>query len=282
VILTPRSTEVHTIRTKQLAYSTLQPMMRDEESRRAKGRKIVAILEHFLGASLSARRVLDLGSSTGFISEELALGGAEVVGVDIDWPGLTAATSRSSRGVALACAAGERLPFRDECVDVVVFNHIYEHALDPVALMDEMLRVVRPEGVLFLGLGNRLGVVEPHYRLPFLSYLRPRWADRYVRLYRRGDHYHERFRTRRGLRRLVGGLMVWDYTLTVIAHPECFAAGDMVRGWRARVPHWVLRLKPARSVIPTYLWVASRTPRAPAGPRLDVAPSPVRTPDSRS
>ena len=55
-----------------------------------------------------------------------------------------------------------------------------------------MHRVLADNGVLYLGLGNRLGIIEPHYKLPFLSYLPPSLADRYVRASGRADHYYER------------------------------------------------------------------------------------------
>ena len=44
-------------RERQLAYSTLQAKMLDEDLRRSKGAKIRAVVEHFLGIeSLSASR----------------------------------------------------------------------------------------------------------------------------------------------------------------------------------------------------------------------------------
>ena len=64
----------------------------------------------------------------------------------------------------------------------MVLNHIYEHVVDPDAVLREIRRVLAPDGVVYLGLANRLGVVEPHYRLPFLSWLpHGPLADRYVR-----------------------------------------------------------------------------------------------------
>jgi SAM-dependent methyltransferase len=163
------------------------------------------------------------------------------------------------------------MPFEDGSVDVVVLNHIYEHVVDPDAVLREIRRVLAPEGVVYLGLANRLGVVEPHYRLPFLSWLpHGPLADRYVRAFGRADHYYERFRTRPGLRRLVAGLDCWDYTLPVLTDPVAFNGGDVVPGAVARVPARVLTaLLP---LVPTYIWVGFRTPRVPAGPPLATGP----------
>ena len=98
-----------------------------------------------------------------------------------------------------------------QSVDIVIFNHIYEHVVDADAVMADIRRVLRPDGVVYLGLGNRLGIMEPHYKLPFLSWLPKRIAHRYVRSTGRASNYYETFRTRRGLRKMCAGLRIWDY-----------------------------------------------------------------------
>lgn len=258
----------------QLAYSEIQSKMLVEAERRKKAGKILRVLTHFLGtADLAGRTVVDLGCSTGFITHELHLAGAAVTGVDIDEPGLERARRRFGEEVAFRRAYGEDLPWPDASVDAVVFSHIYEHVVDPDAVLAEIRRVLRPGGVAYLGLGNRLGIVEPHHRLPFLSWLPPAAADRYVAATGRADRYHERFRTRAGLKRLCRGLRVWDYTYTVLAEPVRFAADDLVAPRLAAAPPalWTL-LTP---VIPTFVWVGTPGTDAPRGARTRVAPKPV-------
>jgi hypothetical protein len=133
--------------------------------------------------------------------------------------------------------------------------------------------VLSPDGVVYLGLGNRLGVLEPHYRLPFLSWLPDRAADRYVALTGRGDRYHERFRTRPGLRQLCRGLRVWDYTYTVLAEPGRFRADDMVPARLQSAPPALW--KALTPIIPTFIWVGTPGTAAPRGPVTRVAAKPV-------
>ncbi|SDG65179.1 Ubiquinone/menaquinone biosynthesis C-methylase UbiE [Sinosporangium album] len=278
-------------RVAQLEYSEFQGAMLDEAKRRRKAAKIIAVLGHFLGSGstgpggrpLEGLTVADIGCSAGFIADELAEAGAEhTFGVDIDVPGLRRAAGRFGHRVEFVCADGTALPFPDGSVDVLVFNHIYEHVVDPDAVVAEMRRVLSDTGVLYLGLGNRLGVMEPHYKLPFLSYLPPALADRYVRAFGRADHYYERFRTRRGLRRMMRAFHVWDYTFPVLATPGRFAGAELFPGVVGRlagavlawVPRDVLRL--LLPVVPTYLWVATKTPMMPRGARLPQPPERVR------
>ena len=259
-------------RKQQLAYSEQMAAMLDEDKRRQKAAKILAVLRHALGRDdLSGLRAVDVGCSAGFIADELAGAGATTHGVDIDEPGLARARARFGHRVTFHCAPGDTMPFEDGSVDVVVLNHIYEHVVDPDSVLREIHRVLSEGGVVYLGLANRLGVVEPHYRLPFLSWLpHGPLADRYVRAFGRADHYYERFRTRRGLRRLVAAFDTWDYTLPVLTDPVRFAAGDNVPAWASKVPPVAFRA--ALPLVPTYVWAAFKGAATPAGAPLRVPP----------
>lgn len=256
-------------REPQLAYSDQQALMLDEVSRRSKGAKIAAVVQHFLGTEdLDGLVALDIGCSGGIVSEQLAGRGARVVGLDIDVPGLAVAAGRATADLAFLCADSAAVPLTDGSVDVVVCNHVYEHVVSPEALVEEIDRVLAPGGVAYLGLGNRWWVMEPHYRLPFLSWLPRPLAHRYVRLSGRAEHYHEAFTGRRGLRRLFGRFRVWDYTVAVIAQPRLLASRDAVPEALARVPEPVLQaLGP---LAPTFIWVATKADRVPGGPPLPV------------
>ena len=258
-------------RGRQLAYSELQGEMLNEESRRHKAAKMIAVLQHFLGREdLVGLEALDIGCSTGFISDELHKAGATVTGLDIDEPGLAAARKRFGESVTFVCAGGEDIPAPAQAFDIVIFNHIYEHVVDADAVMTDIRRVLRPDGVVYLGLGNRLGIVEPHYKLPFLSWLPRPAADRYVRLTGRASTYYESFRTRSNLRRMCAGLTVWDYTYSVLTDSRTFAADDLVPGRLGSAPAWFWHaLTP---VIPTFLWVGTPGSRRPAGRYLTVPP----------
>jgi 2-polyprenyl-3-methyl-5-hydroxy-6-metoxy-1,4-benzoquinol methylase/glycosyltransferase involved in cell wall biosynthesis len=57
-----------------------------------------------------------------------------------------------------------RLPIRDATVDFCVGNHLLEHARDPIGALGELLRVVRPGGVVFASVpdvGNPLDRTRP-------------------------------------------------------------------------------------------------------------------------
>jgi 2-polyprenyl-3-methyl-5-hydroxy-6-metoxy-1,4-benzoquinol methylase len=268
------SSDAESTRGRQLAYSELQAEMMNEESRRRKAAKIISVLQHFLGREdLSGLKALDIGCSTGFISDELHKAGAKVTGLDIDEPGLAAAREHFGDRIKFVCAGGEDIPASPQSFDIVIFNHIYEHVVDADAVMTDIRRVLRPDGVVYLGLGNRFGIVEPHYKLPFLSWLPKPAADRYIRATGKASTYYETFRTRPNLRRMCAGLNVWDYTYTVLTQSRKFAADDMVPRRLSSAPAWFWHsLAP---IIPTFVWVGTPGSQRPAGPATTVPPAVV-------
>ena len=261
-------------RQEQLAYSELMAKMTDEPGRRAKARKIIAVLQHAIGVrDLSGLKALDIGCSAGFIADEIAAAGARTTGVDIDEPGLTAARERFGHRVDFRLARGEDLPFADGELDVVVFNHIYEHVVDPEAVVAEIRRVLAPTGALYLGIGHKHQIIEPHYKLPFLSWLPQRAAVGYMKLTGKGESYYEHYYSRVGLRRLFAAFDLWDYTLPVLADARAFAGGDVIPAWVSRVPEPVLAA--ALPAVPTYIWIGFGAPSRPRGPALPVPPRPL-------
>lgn len=264
-------------RGKQLAYSELQSAMHDEVGRRKKATKIVRVISHFLGRSdLAGLTALDIGCSTGFVADALHEAGAEVTGLDIDDPGLARARERFGSKIAFLNASGDAIPMPAQSVDIVIFNHIYEHVVDADAVMADIRRVLRPDGLVYLGLGNRLGIMEPHYKLPFLSWLPKQIAHRYVRSTGRAASYYETFRPRRGLKKMCIGLSIWDYTYTVLTDSRGFGADDMVPARLSSAPPIIWRL--AAPVIPTFIWVGTPGARQPTGPETRVSPRLIATP----
>jgi ubiquinone/menaquinone biosynthesis C-methylase UbiE len=251
-------------RKPQLAYSEIQALMHDEQSRTRKAAKIIRILHHFLGREdLNGLSALDIGCSAGYISAALAADGATTTGVDIDAQGIEAARARVGAAVNFVCASGDALPVEAESLDVVVFNHIYEHVVDADAVVAEIRRVLKPTGVVYLGLGNKYQLIEPHYHLPLLSWLPQRAADAYIRRAGKADEYYEQHRSRAGLKRMLRGFHIYDYTVPVVRQPEVFGSGDQVKGPVAKLPPAVLRtLAP---IVPTYIWVGTKSPRPPRG-----------------
>jgi SAM-dependent methyltransferase len=61
---------------------------------------------------------------------------------------------------------GNTLPFPDRSFDIVYAGNVLEHTDDPVAVLQEGIRVLRPGGILHTEIPNYLACYEGHYLVP--------------------------------------------------------------------------------------------------------------------
>lgn len=134
--------------------------------------------------------VLDIGSGYGHIAAEYARQCRSVVGMEP-----TREPFEFADGLAKDFS---NLTFRHQGVedldevhryDLVVLDNVYEHLPDQQDALERIDRALRPGGVVYLLMPNRLWPIEVHYGLPFLSWLPRRVASAYLRLSGRGDDY---------------------------------------------------------------------------------------------
>lgn len=214
-----------------------------EEYLAARAIKEQKILRVFRGEiqDTSLCSLLDVGCSQGQITERLARNFRFVVGIDRDQE-----QNRQTEGFHFVQADGCLLPLLSSRFDVVLLNHVLEHVSSSEALLDEVWRVLKPGGLAYLACPNRYSLVEPHYRLPFLSWFPRSLADLYVRLAGRGQEYLDRLPSYWQLIRWTRRFLVKDLTVTLLKHPGSFYSDDselMAQARRAKwIPFFLLKL----------------------------------------
>lgn len=110
----------------------------------------------------TARRVLDVGAGKGHWTRTIASllsPGASVTGLEREAVWVEAARSGPpSKDITLRFDVGtaEALPYANDTFDVVTCQTVLIHVPDPRAVVEEMLRVLRPGGVLLLVEPNNL------------------------------------------------------------------------------------------------------------------------------
>ena len=195
------------------------PAVADPTTRARKAAKIRQVVEDFLGHDLTGLTCLDLGCSIGIITEELACRARMAAGLDIDGPALRyAAGQPGAKGVFLF-GDGGATPFADTSFDVIVCSQVYEHSPDVPALVSEIYRLLKDDGVCFFSGPNRWAVMERHYYLPFLSWLPRSLADLYVRLAGRAREYYEHPLSAGNLRHILHRFEVHDYSMKLVTEP---------------------------------------------------------------
>lgn len=242
----------------QYEFSRDNAEMHSTEGRQRKAATMLAILREALGQRLSQACVLNVGCSTGIIDTWLAPHVGRVTGIDIDAPAVDVARKHCDvPNAEFRVGDAMQLDFPDASFDVVVCAQVYEHVPDPARMMAEIHRVLVPGGVCYFAATNRFCVMEQHYHLPFLSVIPVPLAHLYLRALGRGDYYHERHRSLRGLRRLARGFIVDDCTLRILGDPDRYAASYMLGGGiKLRIARALARV--AYWAFPGYVWLLRR------------------------
>jgi SAM-dependent methyltransferase len=110
---------------------------------------------------LEGQLLLDVGGGPGYFRDEFVRAGADYFSVDVDAHDATGANAHRVVG------SGMQLPFRSETFDVAYSSNVLEHVSNPWRLAEEMLRVVRPGGVVFISYTVWFGPWGGHETAPW-------------------------------------------------------------------------------------------------------------------
>ncbi|MGB2961854.1 MAG: class I SAM-dependent methyltransferase [Candidatus Omnitrophota bacterium] len=162
----------------------------------------------YLLPSIEKGKVLDVGAGWGTISFSLAKAGYEVVAVDsVEERAVFIDIRRKQEGmdnVQVACASALELPFPAASFDIVILNGVLEWvglsdlstSPDKVQkkVLDNCFRLLKPGGVLYLAIENRIsltyfmGFKDPHSGLKFTTLMPRMIANLYSRVKSRTDY----------------------------------------------------------------------------------------------
>jgi SAM-dependent methyltransferase len=131
---------------------SVRPKGLNEESAREIYRKYI----DFVNKSASEHgRLLDIGCGSGWSSYLFSQHNYQVVGIDLNAKGFESPTANNLTLVQASCI---NLPFDDASFDVVASNQAIEHIPEPQQAIMEMIRVLKPGGILCLVGTNLLSV----------------------------------------------------------------------------------------------------------------------------
>lgn len=148
---------------------------------------------HWATETVRDREVLDAGCGTGRGTAALAAAARRAVGVDIGEQAILDARERFGAAAEFELGDLHELPFAAGSFDVAVCFEALAHVRDPERVLDELRRVLRAEGLLFVSVPN--AAVYPPGNPAHLREFRPdeleealgeRFAN--VRLYRQQAH----------------------------------------------------------------------------------------------
>ena len=132
---------------------------------------------------LKRREILEVGCGRGEFLAVMKARGYDIVGVEPDpykHDLIKANAKEAEVEVEAVRSPGEKIPFESETFDFIYCNNVIEHCHDPLMLLKESGRVLKPQGLMYFTVINRFGFRDPHYHLNFLNWM-PRWlAEKYI------------------------------------------------------------------------------------------------------
>lgn len=232
---------------------------KDLHSRNLKGLKIERLLD--LRSRSQPIRMLEVGTGSGGIAHYFGTHPelhCEVDAVDVH------DNRQVADGYRYHQVRDTQLPFADQSFDVVLSNHVIEHVGDEHAQrahLAQLRRVLRPDGVGYLAVPNRWMLVEPHYKLAFLSWLPHAWRTPYLRLMGKGKAYDCEPLQMSQLERLLTDAGLDGRNLCIEALRTTFEierAKSLSAAFLRHIPDGTLL--PLRRIIPTLIYRFSRLP----------------------
>ena len=232
--------------------------MFDVEGRIEKAKKTISVLKTHLG-DISNLKLLDIGSSSGIMTNEYSKHCKEVIGIDIDSKAVKFANENFKTDILKFIDTPlEEYSYENSSFDIITCSHIYEHVPSDKVLMDNIYKLLKPGGVCYFAAVNRFTIIEPHYRLPFLSYFPKKISNIYISLFTDHEMYYENLKSCRNLKKLVHEFKITDYTLEIIGNPSRYSASNMIK--EKSLKYYLINLIARISyfIIPTYVWILTK------------------------
>ncbi len=127
---------------------------------------------------LDGALMLDVGGGPGYFADAFRRAGATYYAIDSD---LGELSGRGQPAPGTVLGSGMALPVADTAVDICFSSNVLEHVPDPWLMADELVRVTRPGGTIFLSYTGWWGPHGGHETSPWHYLGGHRAAGRYER-----------------------------------------------------------------------------------------------------
>lgn len=207
------------------------------------------------GVSLKLK-ILNIGTGAGVLervfSEEFPY--SEVYGVDV------ADERIEKKGYKFIKIKDERLPFQSNSFDIIISNSVMEHVSFPNRHIEEIYRVLKKKGLVYLAVPNKFWIVEHHFGVPFLSFFPRRVSNAFCRaVFKRNFNLnlysYDRFRN------LLGRIFpkIIDFTPILLKDPKKYSVDIFPAAhWIASsMPKSILRF--CSYVTPAFIFILKKT-----------------------
>jgi len=171
----------------------IKKQVEDWENKINAGKSLVNFFIDRVGP-IQNKKILDIGFGSGGVAIAFQHAGANMFGVDINTELKNIAEHQASANdlnIDFKIYDGVKLPFSDDNFDYIICASVLEHMSLPQQSLNEMLRVLKSGGRIFLSLPNKYYPKETHTLAYGVSYLPHQLANWYLKLLRRSPLEHD-------------------------------------------------------------------------------------------
>lgn len=213
-----------------------------------KANKIITILKEF--KDIKNTSILDIGVGSGVITHELSKYCKKMDGIDVTDDRII------KKDYNFKIVKGTKLPFRDNVFDIIVSNHVIEHIKNQKNHIDEIYRVLKPKGILYLATPNKYWPIEVHYHLPLLSLLPIKISTLILKLTKRSKIYDIYPLSYNKLLKLLSRYKVFNLNYKIIKNPKKYYLKTKLDSILKRIPVFMLKL--LNFIYPTYILIGKK------------------------
>lgn len=227
----------------------------DRDSRLNKARKIELLIRQM--TTVESGKFLEVGCGSGYITKyfsDFGFGENGTFGVDV------ADNRQVMEGFSFTKVSDTMLPYDDNQFDLVVSNHVIEHVGDYSEQdnhLKEINRVLKPGGIFYFSVPNKWTLIEPHYRLPFLSWLSAQTAAKYVKFFKKGYEYDCNLLSEKTCKDLLDNNN-FEYSNISIDAVRAYASveGGLIATLLANSPRKLLKV--LNPIMPTFIFLCEK------------------------
>ncbi|MFC1668441.1 class I SAM-dependent methyltransferase [Chlamydiota bacterium] len=149
---------------------------------RIRGKTVINRLQEI--TVLKGKKILEVGSGWGEICIEACNAGGTVVGLEPNFKRirLVSKSETTNSFPFFIQGMGEAIPCKDGLFDIIICHGVLEHVVSIERTLEEMVRVLKQKGIMFLSCPNYLFPFEGHYEVWFPPLCPKRIAQMYLKI----------------------------------------------------------------------------------------------------